>query len=153
MRRGRVRFSVFGLLGLTTLAAVGLGAAQHELGLAAIAGVFASLIVWLTTTFALGLLRDGWIATRRRSWRPFALYATKGGAYALVTVLAVCLGGSYWAFGAPANEGLEELGGRWSGVCRWGALVLGGGLALLHVCRRDFWAVSDAVMTVKSPDE
>lgn len=149
MKRRRFQFSLLAFLGLTTFAAILLAAVQHEVGLVAIAGVYIAFFVWLTIVFGLSLLRDFWIATRRRSLEPFRLYASKRGAFALGMMLATCLGGLYWSFGAPPHEGLEELvGNHWSGACRKGALALGVCLALLHVRHRDFWASKEAAKAV-----
>ena len=145
MKRWRFQFSLPGLLGLTTCVAIMLAAVQHELGVVALAGVYITLTVFISTLFSLALLRDCWTATWQRSLAPFKIIATKGGAIAFGMVLVMCVGGLYWSFGAPAHEGLEELVGKqWSEACRKGASALGVGLALLHVRHRDFWVYNDA---------
>lgn len=145
MKRWRFQFSLLGLLGLMTCVAIILAAAQHELGLVALAGVYITFIVFISTLFLIVLLRDCWMAMRQRSWEPFRILSTKGGAIALGLLLTISVGGLCWSFGGPSYGGLEELvGEQWIGKCRAGASAVGVGAALLHVRHRSFWARNNA---------
>ena len=140
MKPAPFRFSLLGMLGLTTIVAVALAAVRESLGLAGLLCAVTTWAVWFTSVLSMAFLRDAYHAMRRRDWGPLRFYR-HWFFWAMLLANGWVL---FQVFAMPRADVVAEVISRQTAeAIRIAGVIMGVTLAAVFVSDRRFWERND----------
>ena len=137
MKPAMFRFSLLGMLGLTTIVAVALATVRESLGLAGLLCAWTTGVVWFTSVLSMAVLRDAYRLVRHRDWSALRHYRH----WFIWLTFLFCGSALFWTFVMPrGTEGMADLSSRHTTeAIRIAGVIMGGALAAAFVSNRKFW--------------
>lgn len=141
MKPALFRFSLLGMLGLTTIVAVALATVRESLGLAGLLCAWTTGVVWFASVLSMAVLRDAGRAVRGRSWGALRVYRH----WFIWLTFLFCGLALFWTFAMPrGSEGMADLSSRHTTeAIRIAGVIMGVTLAAAFVSDRRFWQRTD----------